>query len=275
MTASDWYETICKSCEEPPVYFRGQKLPGFPSETVQVNTTGQAGRDSLSEAAMFHEDCIETFRELGNPLTPEKMLLDFGAGWGRITRFFLRELPPENLHGIDIIEDYVNICRETFESPNFTLCDPWPPTRLADESFTHVTGYSVFSHLSEKACHTWMQEFYRILKPGGIVAVTTRGRSFLDYCESLRGSSSKYQQALATMFDSFDDARARYDAGEFLHSNSHGVTGVAAMNSTFYGESFIPEAYARTAYAPQFTLEKFLLDPSRHIHPVMFFRKAN
>jgi len=45
------------------------------------------------------------------------------------------------------------------------------------------------------------------------------------------------------------------------------------MTSEFYGETFIPEAYARTAYTKYFELEKFIFDPARQTHPIMFFRK--
>jgi hypothetical protein len=44
--------------------------------------------------------------------------------------------------------------------------------------------------------------------------------------------------------------------------------------SRFYGETFIPEKYARSAYADLFVLEKFLFDPIRQPQPIMFFRKV-
>lgn len=45
------------------------------------------------------------------------------------------------------------------------------------------------------------------------------------------------------------------------------------MTAEFYGESFIPEAYARTAYADYFELEKFLFDERRQTQPILFFRR--
>ena len=45
------------------------------------------------------------------------------------------------------------------------------------------------------------------------------------------------------------------------------------MTADFYGETFIPEKYARSAYSDLFVLEKFLFDPTRQTHPIMFFRK--
>ena len=52
-----------------------------------------------------------------------------------------------------------------------------------------------------------------------------------------------------------------------------GVNGGGAMNTSFYGESFIPSAYAARAYSEWFSMEDFIFDPSRQSHPVMFFRK--
>ncbi|MBB4172089.1 class I SAM-dependent methyltransferase [Rhizobium sp. BK538] len=212
-------------------------------------------------------------------------MLDFGVGWGRISRFFLREVPKENIHGIDVTEEFVDICRETFGSGNFHVTTPFPPTDIPSASITHVVGYSVFSHLSEEACAAWMKD--RILAPGGVVALTTRGRTFFDFCESLGGKREEgYLGALATSFDDFADARRRYDQGEFVHSNAEGVAGGGAMSSEFYGETFIPQAYAVKAYAPGFELINFQPEETRRPnrfwkrqkanprpHPIMFFKK--
>jgi len=268
-----WFQAICDSYAQPPVYLDGVgELPGFPSDIVQINTTGQAGIDTLKEAFIFYQDCTEMFQDLGAPIEPHHNLLDFGAGWGRITRFFLRDLPLQNIYGIDVMEKYIQICKDTFRSDNFSVCNPMPPSNIPDGKMNFIVGYSVFSHLSEKACAEWMREFHRILAPGGIVALTTRGRTFFDACEGWKGQPG-YLGALSEMFDDFDQARARYDKGEFVHSNAQGVTGGGAMTSSFYGESFIPKSYAKTAYAEHFTFEEFLFDPARQSHPIMFFRK--
>ena len=270
----EWFKIICQSYSSPPVYLGGQKLPAFPSDTIQTNTTGQAGVKTLKEGFVFYQDCLETFSALGHPIRSDAKLMDFGIGWGRIARFFLRELPLSNIYGVDVASEFVDICKETFNSDNFFVSTPFPPTTIPANSFDYVVGYSVFSHLSEKACKQWMQEFHRITKPGALVAVTTRGRPFFDYCESLKGKGlGGYSDALSVMFADFEGARKQYDRGEFVHSNAHGVTGGGAMTSEFYGETFIPEQYARNAYSDIFTLERFLFDPTRQSHPIFFFRR--
>jgi len=271
---NEWFSLICESYLEPPVVVGGKRLPGFPSDELQEGTTGQSGVATLKEAFIFYEDCVDTFKSIDVPLKKNSTLLDFGMGWGRITRFFLRDLFLQNIYGIDVSDELVKICRETFGSNNFFTCNPSPPASLPGGTINYVVGYSVFSHLSEEACKNWMQEFHRLLAPGGVVALTTRGRPFFDYCESFKGQGlGGYQDALAEMFGSFDDARKMYDDGQFVHSNRDGVTGSGALDSSFYGETFIPEAYAGSAYREYFVLEKFLYDEQRQSHPIMFFRK--
>ncbi|AQU99942.1 class I SAM-dependent methyltransferase [Desulfococcus multivorans] len=276
LTQDDWFEAVCRSYSNPPVFYNGIKLPGFPSDEIQTNTTGQSGINTLKEAFIFYQDCIENFKILGMPLQKKHTLLDFGVGWGRIARFFLRELPLKNIYGIDVTEDFIEICKKTFQTENFLVTEPFPPTQLSSRKFNFIIGYSVFSHLSEKACESWMREFSRLLVPGGMVALTTRGRTFFDFCKSLKGKGhTGYLAALSNLFDDFSDARTRYDQGEFVHSNRDGVNGGGAMTADFYGETFIPEEYARSAYSELFHLEKFLFDPSRQTHPIMFFRKKS
>lgn len=273
-----WFDLVCASYENPPVFFEGKKLPAFPTDQLQISTTGQAGRNTLAEAFVFYQDCLIAFQKYGLPLQKEGELLDFGVGWGRIARFFLRELSATQIHGVDVMEDFIKICHDTFETDNFTVTPPFPPVNLPSGKFSHIVGYSVFSHLSEEACMSWMKEFYRLLARGGIVALTTRGRPFFDYCESLKstgysGSLDSYRKSLANMFEDFPDARNQYDQGRFVHSNLGGVSGNGAMNSSFYGETFIPQIYAEASYSEWFDFLEFQFDPSRQTHPIMIFRR--
>lgn len=285
----EWFKLVSQSYLAPPVSFKNKTLPAFPSDLIQANTTGQSGVNTLQEAFVFYKDCINTFEILSKPVKENSKVLDFGVGWGRIARFFLRDIPIENIHGIDVTPEFTAICRETFQSENFFNCQSHPPTNLEANHYDFIVGYSVFSHLSENACLAWMKEFSRVLAPGGIVAITTRGRPFFDFCESQRKEQSGlqrllqkmfghnkptgYLEALGMIFSDFDAARASYDRGEFIHSNIKGVGGGGSLNTTFYGETFIPEAYARKAYEPFLKLEKFMYDSSYQSHPIMFFRK--
>ncbi len=222
----EWLELIYNSLENKSVKYDGYHLPKFPNETIQKNTTGQEGRKTLLEAFEFYEDCLIEFEKSKAFYKKEKVLLDFGTGWGRILRFFLKDFNPDFLYGVDINESLLKICQNTFEWGKFIKCEAFPPLDFNNESLDFIVGYSVFSHLSEMASRTWLEEFNRILRSGGMVAVTTRGIGFLDYCESLKSKENTgYTLALSNLFDDFKKAKEDYNSGLFVHSNVDGVSG--------------------------------------------------
>ncbi len=270
----EWFEMVCDSIKEKDLKLSGVPLPGFPDTEIQINTTGQSGRETLCEAFIFYEDCLKLFSNASAFKRDNKKLLDFGIGWGRVLRFFMKDFLPENLYGVDINEDLLSLCKETFKWGTFIKSNAFPPVDLPDQSMDFIVGYSVFSHLSEEACMDWVKEFSRILRPGGIAALTTRGRWFLDYCESLKNKEvDGYVKSLSNLFNDFDQAKQKYDNGEFLHSNMEGVSGGGPLNSSFYGETFIPEKYAKMKYSDYFTVSDFLFTPMRSTHPIMFLQK--
>jgi ubiquinone/menaquinone biosynthesis C-methylase UbiE len=275
ITDSDWFNLICES-QHSEVYFNGIKLPKFPPAELQTQTTGASGERTLQEAFKFYQCCISECNTIGKPLSAESILLDFGVGWGRIARFFLREVYTYNLFGLDISEHFISICKSSFKNSNFFKCNAYPPTELKANQFTHIVGYSVFSHLSEKACRLWMEEFHRVLQDDGVLILTTRASSFLNYCESLKqlNPTDHHSKVLSILFDDFSEARAAYNRGEFLHANIHEVTGSVTLNSEFYGETFIPEAYARQAYSDLFKLVSFSLSSTFPI-AIMVFQKIS
>jgi SAM-dependent methyltransferase len=270
MNDDEWFNTLCRSVRETVCGIDGAPLPTFPPDALQIATVGAAGEAALREAWTFAVDCTMRFRSSPRWHAANKTLLDFGVGWGRITRCFLRDFQSRNLVGIDVDGNLLSICREAFGTAQFLLCDPFPPSELKDQSIDFIVGYSVFSHLSEAACLAWMQEFARLLRPGGMIALTTRGRWFFDRAESLKAfHQDPHCRMLAGMFDDFAQAKARYDRGEFVHAN---IGGGGVRGADFYGETFIPEGYARTAYSTQLTfLEFFKGLPGGH--PIMFFKK--
>ena len=75
----------------------------------------------------------------------------------------------------------IDAARASFPYCRFDRIDPLPPTSFAAGSFDLITAYSVFSHLAEHASLAWVQEFSRLLSPGGIMAVTTQRRDFIEY----------------------------------------------------------------------------------------------
>jgi SAM-dependent methyltransferase len=248
----------------------GRRLPPMPDPDVQIRTVGQAGAGAMEEATVFAGQCLTRFRQSPRFDDPRKVLLDFGTGWGRIARCFLRDVPAEHLVGVDVDPDLIDLCRATFPGPSFLRSTAMPPLAFRDASVDFIVAYSVFSHLSEAACRAWIAEFARLLKPGGMAAVTTRGRWFFDYAASLSSDPSPYSQALSHMFPDFAVAKTRFDRGELVHSNATGITGGGALDGSFYGETFIPERFAREELGSILPLAEFHAGDG---HPILFFEK--
>lgn len=253
-SASEWLDHLCRSLDDASLRSpHGDALPRFPPIELQVGTTGLGGAATLMPAAGFYADVVDTADRLGTPLRPDSRIVDFGSGWGRITRFFLRDTRMENITGLDVDSYFVDVSNQTFASPRFQICNSLPPTSLAADSVDLVTAFSVFSHLSESACRQWIDEFARVLKPGGLFAFTTRNEWFLDLCVQLgrHDDLSGHQQALTQLFSDWDAAKSHFRAGGFLHSATGGG---GVRDSSYYGESFIPRSYIERHYSRDFEL---------------------
>lgn len=263
----EWFETLMASLRDPfarsPV---GELLPAFPDEVVQMATTSLSGESAMRQAFAFYEDLMDAIVLSGSQITPGFQILDFGSCWGRIARLFMRHVPKAQISGVDVDETFNLLACDLFGCETFRTCGPRPPLDVADRSLDLVTSYSVFSHLAEQVALEWVEEFSRVLRPGGYLAFTTRHESFFDYLVSLVAdtSSEGYRKALGRMFSDLPGARTRYSAGEFIFSNSPGVTGGGPRDGSYYGEAFIPKLYVEHTYTRWFDLVASKHDPSRY-----------
>jgi SAM-dependent methyltransferase len=276
LTQAPWLQTLIRSLDSTQHSPLGEALPKFPSEEMQRNTTGLSSEAALAQAYAFYSDVVRAAVGHGYELSASTKALDFGFGWGRITRVFMEKLSIDNIHGIDVDPAFAVMTRELFDSENFEACAPFPPTRFENASFDMVFSYSVFSHLSEKACVDWMREFARIVKPGGIVAWTTRHITFFDFCQWAADQGdqvSGYVRALGGLFPDLDAVRAAYLRGEIVHGASAGVGGGGPRDESFYGETWIPQQYAERRFANDFRLIGSFFDGEKYDQACFVFER--
>lgn len=119
-----------------------------------------------SAATTLHEAALEKGFDLDDPRVE---VLDFGCGCGRTSRHWQRPIS-----GTDIRPELVAWCQEHLPG-DYTVNDPEPPTLFPDASFDVVYAVSVFTHLTEERQRRWLDEFARIIRPGGLLLLTTHG----------------------------------------------------------------------------------------------------
>ncbi len=172
LTEAEWIEMVVASAAGPTV--DGITLPGFPDSDDVLRTAFPRRPDeqSLRTAATIYGHIKQLFEQRGRRLDPETKVLDVGCGWGRIYRFYLKDVSPENLYGLDTDPRLIRLCERTLPAGQFALLDPAGPVPFPDGSFDLLYANSVLSHLTRAEHIAAVTEWTRVLAPGGCLVAT-------------------------------------------------------------------------------------------------------
>jgi hypothetical protein len=213
----------------------GVNIPNLPPDEFQVRFTGRNGRENLQHAFDFYNFVLANLPDLN---IDKYDVLDFGGGWGRILRFFIREFRAEQLIMADCLTEAIE-CARTLDSPfKIIHSDVNPPLPLTQGSIGLCYAFSVFSHLAEQQCCDWLAYFGKLLLSGGKLFVTTRGHSQIDYLENLGKTESP--NPMLSLLPSPKIIRAEYEKGVFQF---YSVGGGGELTPDFYGETWIPRQW--------------------------------
>src|SRR5437763_9609854 len=86
-------------------------LPAVPDESLQQFWNGASGARLAAQSAGFYSKLRERYSEHAERPLADATVLDFGCGWGRLTRFLARDVPPGRLYGCDPVEEILDECR--------------------------------------------------------------------------------------------------------------------------------------------------------------------
>ena len=230
-------------------------LPAMPNEMTQVRFTGLKGDATMIRAFDAYALVKQLSEKYLSRISGLHSILDFGCGWGRMIRFFLKDLDPSRIWGVDCLTSIIEVCQQTNRWCNFSVVDPVPPTPFPDEKFDLIYSFSVFSHLSETVHHQWLLEFNRLLRPGGLLITTTMGRQFIEYCSTLRQAQGSRSGEIAKVFPNTEQSLSEYDSGNYCH---HPLDGGDILDPSFFGETCIPKAYVLDHWTKWFEFLDFI-----------------
>jgi SAM-dependent methyltransferase len=256
-TDHQWFDLLRRSITGADV--GGVPLPSFPSEDMQFVMHGHTNEVAVHEASLFYREVRQLGTACDRALSPERTLLDFGTGWGRMVRPFMKDIPGSRLYGVEPHPERIVAARECNPYVNFVQSNYQPPLPLASGSMDFITAWSVFSHLNEETGTRWIAELARLLRPGGLLFLTTQGTMFFEYIERLRAAEAAgdelahpWQHGLLERFPDIDAARRLHEAGEFVFAGEDS-----------YGEAIVPKAYIRAHWCDGLELRAFVNDRAR------------
>lgn len=155
-------------------------LPIPPAHMIQEVVNTEEISWFLSSGRISFEGIRYTLQKSG--FSPENFhsVLDFGCGCGRVIRYWYGIRGPR-LYGTDYNPELIEWDQHKLRMiGKFSINQLAPPLSYLDASFDLVYALSVFTHFTAKLQKEWMDELYRVLRPGGLLLITLHGRSRLD-----------------------------------------------------------------------------------------------
>jgi SAM-dependent methyltransferase len=175
-------------------------------------------------------------------------ILDFGCGCGRLLRFFTHAAGSWRAVGSDVDATIAGWCQENLKGTETYVNGVMPPLHHADGSFDLVYSLSVFTHLNEAEATAWLHELGRVLRPGGLLIVTTHGVHTLEIIRN----SAMHQQMFGIDRAEVERILGSFGQTHFVFKRYDDSVIKRAQTSVDYGNAFIHPDYAREHWSDEY-----------------------
>jgi SAM-dependent methyltransferase len=152
--------------------------PDEPPEDVHAMARGHLA----AGGALYYADMLaEDLARVGTSLGAVSRGLDFGCSSGRVVRVLQAAYPDAQWHGVDPTAGAIAWARAHLPDIEFEQSPQEPPLDYPDETFDFVVAISIWSHFGEVAAVHWLDEMHRIVRPGGLLVLSTHGLQSIAY----------------------------------------------------------------------------------------------
>ncbi len=119
----------------------------------------------------------------GRELGEVRSLLDFGCGYGRVTRVFAQRLAPEKIAVFDVDPAAAAFCGAEFGVQALSFAgESWDWSTVPFGRYDWIWVGSVLTHLDEPYTRETLALLISLLEPGGVLVFTTHGDEALRRC---------------------------------------------------------------------------------------------
>lgn len=147
-----------------------------PGAELRFNVVGACDIPEFLESGRGNAETIEAaLKEAGAAVEEIRRALDFGCGCGRLLLEAVRRWPHIRWCGSDVDERAIHWCSENLPETHLVTNTPLPPLPFPDKEFDLIWCGSVFTHLDEGRQDAWLEEFRRVLQPGGHLLASVHG----------------------------------------------------------------------------------------------------
>lgn len=144
-------------------------------------------------------------RLAGYHFEPGSRVLDFGAGVGRQIKYFRDRFPEVEYQACDVEPSHVGWLTRAYPDVTTRINSYAPPLDYPSDHFDMVYSVASYTHMEPAACDLWLDEFARVLKPGGIVCLTVIGVA------AMRKLSEWFDEADVARLESMGHHHKDYD----------------------------------------------------------------
>lgn len=201
-------------------------LPKWPDAEFWASNMGKiTPNDSLKEAHAFWSTVKSGLTRFVKKDISDCYTVDYGAGWGRITRLLAKDVPASRLFAVDPNVELLHSAKEHGVMCQFVQSDWHSEQMIGVHDADCAISFGVFTHASPKLMQSMFRRLSEALRQGALLTITVRPGAML-YAET----------GEATLLSSSDlqDARRRFN------DNKH--TFLPYERGSDWGVSFVPSS---------------------------------
>jgi SAM-dependent methyltransferase len=167
--------------------------------------------------------------------------LDFGCSSGRVVRVLAVVYPEVEWHGCDPLVSPIAWAKENLPGVYFRNSPEEPPLPYDTNAFHFAYAISIWSHFGEDAGRRWLTELHRVMRPGGVLVLTTHGwHSVAHYAKTGIRSVEQLAEISSSLYE-----RGFWYRPEFGEAGDHGLVnpewGTAFMTAEWLLSTVCPE----------------------------------
>jgi SAM-dependent methyltransferase len=226
----DWIHTVGLVWDEE----LANLLPPVPPVELRRITNSPDAAQFLWSGMLHAELIVERF-ERHRRTVGLASVLDFGCGCGRICRYLAMRPDYWTVHACEVNPAHVSWLNAHLPTVQ-TACSPLdPPLDYDAAQFDLVYALSVFSHLPEQRALPWLTELHRILKPGGLLIITTPGTVALNKA----AVSNDHLHLLGLEQGTIEAAREKLQSDGIVYTEYSAQNAAVAGAGPSYGVSIV------------------------------------